>query len=260
MKNLSKQVAFLALLFWIASIGPVEGFCDTILMKDGRRIEADQIWSEGEMVRYKKFGTVVGVPKEQVARVVKDNTPASVGVVDFGFDFWKLGMPIGEVMAVAERNDVPLHREGLISVNKQFNPKMCRPYMDTHSRFEYRQMLLGYPAKVTLVFTPKSRRLALIQVHLSPNSSAPGISPNNTVMSVMSEKYGQPRKLPRNIMQKNACQWRASDKNTIQLTSWANTTDLVYENDSWKNVLEKEQSQQEAIEHEANHRKDAGKF
>jgi len=183
-------------LIWNLLIISPPGFADTIVMKYGRQIEAEQIWREGGLVRYKKFGTVVGVPKEQVARVVKDNTPASAGVVDFGLDFWKLGMSIGEVMAVAERNDVPLHREGLISVNKQFNPKMCVPYINTHSRFEYRQMLLGYPAKVTFVFTPKSRRLALIQVHMSPNSSAPGISPNNTVMSVISENTANPGSCP----------------------------------------------------------------
>jgi len=233
---------------------------DTIVMKDGRQIEAEQIWREGEMVRYKKFGTLVGVPKEQVARVVRDSASASAGVVDFGFDFWKLGMPISEVMTVAERNDVPLHREGLISVNKQFNPKMCRPYMESHSRFEYRQTLLGYPARVTLVFTPKSRRLSSIQVHLFPNPSAPELSSNNTVMAVMSEKYGPPRKLPRNIMQKNACQWRISKENSVNLVSGSNWTELIYQNNSWKTALEKEAGHQKASRQEANHRKDAGKF
>ena len=258
MRWISKQVIF----FYIGALLCINTplFADTIVMKDGRRIEAEQVWLENGMVRYKKYGTIIGVPKEQVARVDKDNFPNSAGVVDFGFDFWKLGMPISEVMAVAERNDVPLHREGLISVNKQFNPKMCRPYMDTYSRFEYRLMLLGYPARVTLVFTPESRRLCIIQVHLFPNPSAAELSPNNTVMAVMSEKYGPPRKLHKNLMQKNACQWCISDENTIQLISGSNWTDLAYENASWKNVLEKETVHQEAIEQEANYRKDAGKF
>jgi hypothetical protein len=84
---------------------------DTILLKDGRRIEAEQVWLEGEMVRYKKFGTIVGLPKDQVARVIETNASKSPGITDFGFDFWKLGMDINEVMDIAERNQVPLHRE-----------------------------------------------------------------------------------------------------------------------------------------------------
>jgi hypothetical protein len=100
----------------------------------------------------------------------------------------------------------------------------------------------------------------LIQVHLFPNLSAAELAPNNTVMAVMSEKYGQPRGLPRNIMQKNVCQWRVSDENIINLTSGSNWTDLMYENVPWKNTLEMDEGQQKAVEREVNHRKDAGKF
>jgi hypothetical protein len=259
-KNLFKHVPLLTLLFGIAFLGPVEGFCDTIVLKDGRRIEAEQVWLEGEMVRYKKYGTVVGLPTSQVARVITDASTSAGPVVDFGFDFWKLGMDINEVMDIAERNQVPLHREGLISVNKQFNPKMCRPYTDTHSRFDYRQQLLGYPTKVTLVFTPRSRRLAFIKVHLSPNFSASNPVPNDTVMAVMSKKYGQPRKISKNILQKNACRWRLPDDNTIDLTSGSNWTDLIYENASWKSVLEREAAHSQNLEQKANKAKDVGKF
>ena len=260
MKNLFKHVPLLTLLFGIAFLGPVEGFCDTIVLKDGRRIEAEQVWQEGEMVRYKKFGTVVGLPVSQVARVITDASTSAGPVVDFGFDFWKLGMDINEVMDIAERNQVPLHREGLISVNKQFNPKMCRPYTDTHSRFDYRQQLLGYPTKVTLVFTPRSRRLAFIKVHLAANALSPSPSPRDSILSAMTGKYGKPEKTAKKLFQKDACQWRVSEENSVNLTSGSNWTDLIYENASWKNALEREQSQQEAIERKANLREDAGKF
>ena len=92
---------------------------ETIVLKDGRRIEAEKVWLEGEVVRYKKFGTVVGLPTRQVARVITEGSTNAGPVVDFGFDFWKLGMDINEVMDIAERNQVPLHREGLISVNRK---------------------------------------------------------------------------------------------------------------------------------------------
>jgi len=233
---------------------------DTIVLKDGRRIEAEQVWLEGEMVRYKKFGTIIGLSKGKVARVIRENPSVPQKAVDFGFDHWQLGMPIGEVMAVAERNDVPLHREGLVSSNKHFNPQMCRPYIDTHSRFEYRQPLLGYPAEVTLVFTPKSRCLAYIKVHLAPNLTASDPAPNDTVMTMMREKYGQPRKLSRNLLQKNACQWRLSEQNTINLVSGANWTDLVYENATWKGVLQREEAHFQEVRRKVTHMKNVGKF
>ncbi|MFZ7126435.1 MAG: hypothetical protein ACOWWM_09820 [Desulfobacterales bacterium] len=258
MKPISKifyLFLFLNLLFISAP-----ALADTIVLKDGRRIEADQVWIDGEMIRYRKFGTVIGLSEGQVTQVIEDNPLLPDNVVDFGFDHWKMGMPISVVMAVAERNGVPLHREGLISINKTYNAQMCIPYLDTHTRFDYRQQLLGYPAKVTLVFTPQSRRLSFIKVHLAPNLTTPGISPNDTVMDVMTEKYGQPRKLSKNILQKNACQWRLSGANTIELTSLSNWTELVYENAFWKSVLEGEQDQQKEIKREANHKKDSGKF
>jgi hypothetical protein len=57
---------------------------DTIVLKDGRRIEAEQVWLEKEMVRYKKFDTVVGLPTRQVARVITDASTSAGPVVDFG--------------------------------------------------------------------------------------------------------------------------------------------------------------------------------
>ena len=55
---LRKNLYFL--VFVAIFITPQLIAADTILLKDGRRIEAEQVWLEGEMVRYKKYGTVVG--------------------------------------------------------------------------------------------------------------------------------------------------------------------------------------------------------
>jgi hypothetical protein len=76
----------------------------------------------------------------------------------------------------------------------------------------------------------------------------------------MTGKYGKPEKTAKKLFQKDACQWRVLEENSVNLTSGSNWTDLIYENASWKNVLEREQSQQEAIERKANLWEDAGKF
>jgi len=241
------------LLFKFAAAG-------TIVMKDGRQIEAEQVWLEGEMVRYKKFGTIVGLPKDQVAQVIETNALKSPGITDFGFDFWKMGMGINEVMDIAERNQVPLHREGLISVNKHFNPQMCRPYTDTHSRFDYRQQLLGYPTKVTLVFTPRSRRLALIKVHLAANAMSPSPSPKDSILNAMTGKYGEPKKMAKKLFQKDAAYWQLSRDNVINLSSGSNWSELTYINALWQSALENEEFNLKEIERKANLKKDAQKF
>jgi hypothetical protein len=79
-------------------------------------------------------------------------------------------------------------------------------------------------------------------------------------MAVMSEKYGQPREVIKNILQKNAFRWRLSDDNTIDLTSGSNWTDLIYENASWKSVLKREEAHSQEVEQKANKTKDVGKF
>jgi tetratricopeptide (TPR) repeat protein len=53
---------------------------DTIVLTNGRVIEADRAWYEGNQLRYEKDGGVYGLPKSLVARV--DQGPVSAGAED----------------------------------------------------------------------------------------------------------------------------------------------------------------------------------
>jgi tetratricopeptide (TPR) repeat protein len=60
-----------------ASVG-----ADTITLKNGRMIEAERAWIEGNQVRYQKDGGVYGVPKSLVQSIDERPTPAPVADPD----------------------------------------------------------------------------------------------------------------------------------------------------------------------------------
>jgi len=55
---------------------------DTITLKNGRMIEADRAWVEGNQVRYQKDGGVYGVPRSLVQGIDQRPTPAPVSDPD----------------------------------------------------------------------------------------------------------------------------------------------------------------------------------
>jgi hypothetical protein len=178
LKLMLKIFIFFFLLNFI-SLHPLPGFAATIVLKDGRKIEVARFWEEGDFLKYQKYGTTIGLPLERIKHIKNDGTPEDSCLVDFGFDLWKMGTRLEDVIGIAERNDIPLSRAGFIPATKHFSAKLCRPYIHTHSKFEYRQIILGYPSKVVLTFTPESKRLALINVTFNINAYEPGRKPNN---------------------------------------------------------------------------------
>lgn len=64
-------------------------------------------------------------------------------------------------MAIARDKDIPILKDGIISVNKHFDPNVMK-YVDTEHEFYYQADLLGEHAKVYLIFTPESKFLSTI--------------------------------------------------------------------------------------------------
>lgn len=60
-------MASAAAVAWLTLAGPVRA--DTIVLTNGRVIEADRAWYEGTQVRYEKAGGVFGLPRALVARL-----------------------------------------------------------------------------------------------------------------------------------------------------------------------------------------------
>jgi len=61
----------------------------------------------------------------------------------FQFDVWTSGMSGREVMAIARDTDIPIIREGLVSVNKHSYPNASTHYIDSAHEFYYKTNLLG---------------------------------------------------------------------------------------------------------------------
>ena len=172
---------------------------DTLILKNGRKIRAERIWEEDGVVKYSLYGSVVGHPKADVLQVVHDGVPDNQdGRIDSFFHPWKLGQTIDEVVSLCQRYDYPLHRDGLISVNKHFNPKMCMPYISSHAKFNYKTTTYGYPSVVTLEFNPDTKRLESVGTRIrKPNNVK-----SDDFMAIIGRKlarsYGDPNSRSRN--------------------------------------------------------------
>ncbi|WP_319526677.1 DUF2726 domain-containing protein [uncultured Desulfosarcina sp.] len=145
---------------------------DTLILKNGRKIKAERVWEENGVVKYSLYGSVVGHPKADVLEIVHDAVAEDQDRrIDSFFYPWKLGQTINEVVSLCQRYDYPLHRDGLISVNRHFNPKMCMPYTDSHSKFNYKATAYGYSSVVLLEFNPDTKRLVSVETRIrKPNN------------------------------------------------------------------------------------------
>lgn len=255
--KLTFKIPVLLFIVWLQA---TPGFSATIVLKNGLKIEAEKYWNEGALLKYKKYGIIVGLPLERVERI--EDSPAfnDDKMVAFGFDHWKIGARIETVMDAAESNDIPLHREGLISANRHFSTDLCRPYIQTHSKFEYRQNILGYPAAVTLTFTPESRRLALIAIRFSNDPNHPGRNPDDEIIEMIRKKYGEPRTQNAPLPSKDVLNWTIQGGNNIHFVRSSSSVLLTYENNLWSDRLEKERQHQIDLKRGDDFKKDAEKF
>ena len=74
-------------------------------------------------------GLLSGFSKKDVERIEIDPVePPSQGHEGFRFDVWRSGLTVYQVMDIAERNDIPIARDGLITISKNFKADMSRKY------------------------------------------------------------------------------------------------------------------------------------
>ena len=193
-----KKHIYVIVVFLTFSI-PFFSRADTLILKSGKQIESSKCWREAGMIKCRKLGQIIGFSESEVATVMfdKEVTAPSDG---FSFDIWKSGLTVAEAIDLAEVNDIPLHRAGLISVNKHFNPKMCLPYANTAREFDYRAQILGRQAKILLKFTPASKKLYSITVSWSGSGISKKSEFRDQVEAMLTEKYGRPVKTKNHII------------------------------------------------------------
>ena len=194
---MKKRICVIVVLLTFSFLSFVQA--DTVILKSGREIEASKCWQEAGMIKCRKLGQIVGFPESDVATVIIEKKK-TVPVNGFTFDIWRSGLTVNEAIDLARVNDVPLHKAGSISVNKHFNSKICLPYANTATEFDYKTQMLGRHAKILLKFTPDSKKLYSITV----SWSGPGISKESEfrdqVEAMLTEKYGRPVKTKNHII------------------------------------------------------------
>jgi hypothetical protein len=189
---------YVIVVFLIFTI-PLFARADTLILKSGRKIESSKCWHEAEIIKCEKFGQIIGFSENEVDTVIIDKKTA-VSEDGFSFDIWHSGLTVAEAIGLAEDHDIPLHKAGIIFVNKHFNPKMCLPYANTATEFEYNAQLLGRQTKIALKFTPTSKKLYFIRMVWS----GPGISKKSAFRDhlevMLTKKYGKPVKIKDHII------------------------------------------------------------
>jgi hypothetical protein len=172
---------------------------DTLILKSGRKIEASKCWYEGEIIKCEKFGQIIGFSQSEVDAVILDKQ-AAAPADGFLFEIWRSGITVAEAIDLAQDHDIPLHKSGIISVNKHFDPKLCLPYADSATEFEYNAQLLDRSARIELKFTPTSKKLYSIRMVWS----GPGISKKSVfrdqIEAMLTKKYGEPVRIEDHII------------------------------------------------------------
>lgn len=116
---------------------------------------------------YTIYGATVGIPEDKVDRIESEYGEAERA--SFQFDVWPFGCTVLQAIDIAESNDIPLHRHGIITVNKHFHSQVRKYSSANH--FYYNTSLLGHFAKVELLFTPVSQQLHTVKRYWSiPNA------------------------------------------------------------------------------------------
>lgn len=195
---------------------------DTIYLKDGRTISSTTVWLEGNFCNYKKYGATIGISKEKVKKIVYTKKKAKS---DFQFDVWPFGISVQQSISIAEQNNIPFQRYGIISMNKQFHPQVKKHSNSTH--FQYKDVLFGHPALVELLYTPSSKILYKIKVKwYNHNSSKQKLE--NKIVSIISDKYGKHEKPYRQLFKHFTTKWLLKSSNKIIMDTGSNYTFLTY--------------------------------
>jgi hypothetical protein len=225
--SLNIRIAVIGLIVGALNLVPLISSADVIVFKDGRKMSVEKAWVEEGEVKAKVYGGVVGYPKGSVERIEEEQPSARLAEGAFKFDKWVSGMSIDEAMKVAENYDIPLHKAGLISGGKHFDPNVSRKYAKTAIQFYYKENLLGKSSTVTLSFSPLSKLLWSVGVNWSVSGKQATSEFRNDVESLLSEKYGKPKVSGRDLFYETIS-WKISEISVASMKIGAGSVNVNY--------------------------------
>lgn len=247
---LKLKLLSLATLFFLALFGYC--YSDTLYFKNGKVIQSDTIWEENGFYMYKQYGATVGIRMDKV-----ESVEISQDEDGFQFDVWSFGISVSKAISIAENHDTPLHRQGIISMNKSFHPMVWK-HSGTATRFYYNTNLLGHFAKVELYFTPISKSLHTVRI-VWPNQRTKDPKLTNEIFSMISDKYGDHQRKGNKLFYK-ATKWITEDSNQIELQVHSTSIALSYLHTEMRQLDFDEAEDLKVQKIQAGAKKDKGKF
>ena len=197
---------------------------ETIVLKSGRRIHVEKSWEENGHIKGKKYGATIGYPVSDVAYIEHDSVS---NIESIGFDVWKLGMTIDDIMIAAERNDIPLHKEGTQPVHENFDPSI-RQYAENTTAFYYNTELMGRSARINLNVTPVSKKLSLIKIHWPEIADESKSKFKREIEDLLISKYSEPMPWAQDDPEIEKLEWRMQQTGKIVLKAGAEYLDVEY--------------------------------
>ena len=240
--NIRLKIILIVQLIAVSLI-PQFSFSDVAFLKNGKIITANKIWEQNGKVICSINGNTITLNSEDVSKIEqkKDGVKAKDGA--FHFDIWKSGMDIEEILSAARFHDIPLHKNGIISINKKFNPLMCSKYAKTATHYYYKIKLLGKYAKVDLFLTPSSKKLHTLSINwhgMANKNNRAGFE--EEITELLSPKYGTPKKqIPQLFGQTKT--WVPSSRITIGLKMTSGNYILTYQDTAMLQLNQTEQKQ-----------------
>ncbi len=130
-----------------------------------------------------------------------------------------------DALAMARDKDIPIVREGLVSVDKHFDPNAITKYLDSAHLFYYRTELRGEPARTTLIFTAESKFLSTVQLRRGGVANNDGFG--QFVFEMLQNKYGSSVKKKKQIFFETLF-WTIDKTNRVSMRTGSNQILVEY--------------------------------
>ena len=211
MKRILSKIT-IKFLFALFLIPITQSSADTIILKNGKKIDFDEVWEEDDCIKAKRGRITIGFTKDEITEIVREERPE---YDSFEFDVWHAGITIQEAFRVAELHDIPINKVGIVSGYKKFNQKVY-DYFNSTNLFYYKTKLLGKHAQITLCFTPTSRFLHKIIINFTGNGSHTKEF-ENEILIMLKNKYGDKNRYGFKLLG-NTRTWSMENKYKLVMT------------------------------------------
>jgi len=179
----------------------------------------------------------------------------------FSFDVWDSKITLKEAIQIAQKNNIPLHKDGVFSGKKGFYaPNLYLKKYPNNRLFRYHTKLLNENASVFLYFTKKSKKLYKIKIRWGKSDKAF----LSTIYEIMDKKYGKRKiSMPQNVgdyIFNTSRQWQPDKETIIQIKKSIGLITLFYYDIEETHNEEQEQKEIKLEKKKRALIKDANKF